>query len=53
MNSLFLQTELKASEMMEARNQRGIIEIGYFGGVMFNLYIDTNKLEMWAMRNVN
>ena len=52
-NSLFLQTELNASEMMEARNQRGIIEVGYFGGVMFNLYIDTNKLEMWATRNVN
>lgn len=53
MNGLFLLTELRSDEMMEARNQRGVIELGYFGGAMFNLYIDTNKLEMWATRNFN
>lgn len=52
-NSLFLVPEIKIVEVMEAYNVRGIIGLGYFGGGMFNLYIDTNKLEMWATRNVN
>ena len=50
---LFLTTEIKVAEMMEIYNVRGVVGIGYFGGSMFNLYIDTNKLEMWATRNIN
>ena len=52
-NSLFLTPEIKVSELLEIYNVRGVIGIGYFGGSMFNLYIDTNKLEMWATRNTN
>lgn len=50
---LFLTTEIKVGEMMEIYNLRGVVGIGYFGGSMFNLYIDTNKLEMWATSNIN
>ena len=53
LNGLFLMTEIEIGEMLEAYNQRGVIGLGYFGGGMFNLYIDTKKFEMWAMRNVN
>lgn len=48
---LFLQSEIEISEMLEAQNARGIISFGYLGGGMFNLYIDTNKYEMWAIPN--
>lgn len=52
-NSFFLIPEIKISEVLEAYNVRGVIGLGYFGGGMFNLYIDTKKLEMWATRNLN
>ena len=52
-NSFFLIPEIKVREVLEAYNVRGIIGLGYFSGDMFNLYIDTNKLEMWATRNIN
>lgn len=48
---LFLQPEVEISEMLEAQNARGVISFGYLGGGTFNLYIDTNKMEMWAIPN--
>lgn len=48
---LFLQPEIEIKEMHEGKNERGVISFGYFGGGMFNLYIDTRKMEMWAIPN--
>lgn len=48
---LFLQPEIELKEMLEGKNERGVISFGYFGGGMFNLYINTRKMEMWAMPN--
>lgn len=48
---LFLEPEIEISEMLEGKNEHGVICFGYLGGGMFNLYIDTNKLEMWAVPN--
>ena len=52
-SSLFLTPEITVEVMLEGRNMRGVIEVSYLGGSMFNLYIDTKKLEMWATRNIN
>lgn len=48
---LFLQPEIELKEMLEGKNERGVISFGYFGGGMFNLYINIRKMEMWAMPN--
>lgn len=48
---LFLQPEIELKEMHEGKNERGVISFGYFGGGMFNLYINTRKMEMWALPN--
>lgn len=50
-NMLFLLPKIEIKEMLEGKNERGVICFGYFGGGMFNLYLDSNKMEMWAVPN--
>lgn len=50
-NLLFLTPKIEIDEMLEGQNKNGVICFSYFGGQMLNLYLDTNKMEMWAMPN--
>lgn len=49
-NRLFLVPKMEIDEALEVYNVHDVIGIGYIGDLMFNLYIDTKKLEMWAAK---
>ena len=50
---LFLTPEIKIDNIFEIYNLHDVIGFGYIGGGMFNLYLDTKKLELWAQSNRN
>ena len=50
-NNLFLMDEMKLEQMLEVCNVHNVIGFGYFGGGMFNVYLDCNEMKMWAVKN--